>query len=171
MFSLGKRWLGAAVVSAVLLVGYALAQVPNLFPIASPTGLEQISVVVPSTGTVVTNPGITTVTLNQIRNATGYQLVATGTTVTTQVPNTTMALLATGAITTWNVNFPLAPYDGEHLYIACPGGSATVAATATLPTGVTIVGTAFTACTSGGVAANTAEWIYSITANVWYRIG
>lgn len=146
-----------------------LAQVPGLF-IASPTGLEQINVLVPNSGLPITNPQIQTITLNQIRNASGYLLVPTGTTVNTTVPNTASKALATGAITTWNVTFPTAPYDGEMLAVACPGGTATVAMTATAPSGVTVVGTAFTACTSGGVGSNTGEWEYSLSANVWYRI-
>lgn len=157
-------------VACLLLVAVAaLAQVPGLF-IASPTGLEQINVVVPSSGTVVTNPQIQTVTVNQIRNAAGVLAVPTGTTVTTTAPNTVSKLVASGAITTWNVVLPLAPYDGEMLEVACPGGAATVAVTATSPASVAIVGTAFTACSSGGVGANTAEWIYSLAANAWYRI-
>lgn len=162
-----KDWLRGALWAAALLVGGALcglavAQVPGLF-IPSPTGLEQINV-------VGSGPQIETITLNQARNASGYALVAAGTTVNTTVPNTAAHLLSTGAITTWNVTFPTAPYDGELLEIACPGGSATVAVAATLPASVAIVGTAFTACTSGGVAANTAEYQYSISANTWYRI-
>lgn len=158
-----KRYLAAATAAVALVsIGAGLAQVPGLF-IASPLGTEQINVV---------NKGaqIATVTLNQIRNAAGAQLVPTGTTVNTTVPNTVSKLIAAGAITTWNVTFPLAPYDGEMLEVACPGGAATVAMTATAPSGVAVVGTAFTACTAGGAAANTAEWSYSIGANSWFRI-
>lgn len=154
-----------------LLAAAALAQVPGLF-VTSPTGLEQIEVLVPSTGTIVTNPQKQQVTINQIRNAAGVQVVATGTTVNTTVPNTVSKLVASGAITTWNIIFPVLPYDGELLAVACPGGAATTVAMATTggPTGVAVVGTAFTACGSGGAAADTAEWVYSRTANVWYRI-
>lgn len=109
-------------------------------------------------------------TVNALRNATGYQLVPTGTTVNTTVANTASKVLATGAITTWNIVLPVLPFDGQDVAIACPGGTATAAITATEPSGVTVVGTAFTACTSGGAAANGAEYIYSKSANVWYRI-
>lgn len=163
-----KKLLAAAVFA--LFAVAALAQVPGLY-ITSPTGLEQIEVLVPSTGTIVTNPQKQEVTINQIRNAAGVQVVATGTTVNTTVPNTVSKLVNSGAITTWNIIFPVLPYDGETLAVACPGGSATVAmATTGGPTGVAVVGDAFTACTSGGVAANTAEWIYKTSANTWYRI-
>lgn len=150
------------------LVGVAIAQVPGLF-IASPTGLEQINVLVPSTGTLVTNPQIQTVTINQIRNSTGYVLVAAGTTVATQVLNTQDNILATGAITTWNVNLPTAPFDGELVSISCPGGTAsTLNVAATLPASVTIVGTANPTCTSGG--ASGAEYTYNSSGNIWYRL-
>ena len=149
------------------LAGVAIAQVPGLF-IASPTGLEQINVLVPSTGTVTTNPQIETVTINQIRNSLGYTLVAAGTTVTTQIPNTSAVLMATGAITTWNVNFPLAPSDGLTETIGCPGGNVTtLSLTATLPTGVTVVGAANTSCTEA--TPTVASYLYNASGNIWYR--
>lgn len=160
-----KKWLLSAL--AVAVCGVALAQVPGLF-IASPTGLEQINVLVPSTGTAVTNPQIQTVTINQIRNSEGYVLVAAGTTVATTVPNTASVAIATGAITTWNVTLPVAPYDGEMVKLTCPGGNAsTVSVAATLPTGVTIVGTAFTSCTAS--SSTDAAFHYSLANNIWYR--
>ena len=58
-------------IGALLLIGgIALAQVPSLL-LSSPTGLEQIEVLIPSTGTLVTSPQKVQVTINQIRNATG----------------------------------------------------------------------------------------------------
>jgi len=110
-------------------------------------------------------------TVNALRNANGYILVATGGTVNTTVPQTASKVIATGAITTWNVTLPASPFDGEVVAIACPGGAATVAVTANaVPASTTISGTAFTACSAGGVAANTAEYLYSLSANVWERI-
>jgi hypothetical protein len=109
-------------------------------------------------------------TVNALRNATGYIIVPTGTTVNTTVPTNAAKAMASGAITTWNVKLPTAPYDGQTVAITCPGGTSTVAVTATSPTGVAIVGTAFTSCTSGGSAANGAEFIYALTPNTWYRI-
>ena len=154
------KYLIAGLVAAFVVAGAALAQAPGLF-IASPTGLEQINV-------LGTGPQIETVTLNQIRNAQGYITVAAGTTVATTVPNTASWVLATGAITTWNVTFPAAPYDGEILREGCPGGNiGTLANTATLPTGVTIVGAAATSCTEA--TPTSAGFIYSLAANIWYR--
>lgn len=165
-----KKWLLAAAAAGLLAAGAVFAQIPSLL-LASPTGLEQIEVIIPSSGGIVTAPQKVQVTINQLRNAAGYLLQATGTTINTTVPNTASRVLATGAITTWNVTLPTAPFDGQMVEVACPGGTAsTVSMAATAPSGVTIVGTAFTSCTSGGAAANTAEWIYSLSANVWYRI-
>lgn len=152
-------WLGGAALAA--LTGLAIAQ-----PVVTQnlSGNEGVLFQVggPGGGSGITNIAV-------IRNSTGYQLVATGGTVNTTVANTVAKVLATGAITTWNVTLPTAPFDGQMVEVACPGGTSTVAMTATLPAGVTIVGTAFTACTSGGAAAVTAGWIYSSSANVWYR--
>jgi hypothetical protein len=107
-------------------------------------------------------------TIQALRNATGYTLAAAGTTVNTSASQASSKLLATGAITTWNITLPSPAFDGEDVAVACPGGSATVSL-GVLGT-QTLVGTAFTACTSGGVAANTAEYIYSTSANTWYRV-
>lgn len=154
------RKIFAGIAALAVFASVALAQVPGLF-IASPTGLEQINV-------LNSGPQIATITLNQARNAQGYTLVATGTTVTTQVANTSSILLATGAITTWNVNFPTAPYDGLTLKIGCPGGNVTtLSLTATLPTGVTVVGAANTSCTAA--TPTDGAYIYNSSGNIWYR--
>jgi hypothetical protein len=163
-----KKWLFGSVAALIGLTAVALAQVPGLF-IASPTGLEQINVLVPSTGTAVTNPQIQTVTINQIRNSTGYMLVAAGTTVTTNMTNLAQTLVAQGAITTWNVNLPSAPSDGQLVKVTCPGGN-TGTLTIAVPSAstATIVGTNPTSCTaSSGGGAN---FLYSLSANVWYRV-
>ncbi len=159
-----RTLLAGAFVALALCGGYALAQVtisPNTL-----TGNEAWVCAVGGPG----GPS-TFCTTNLMRNSSGYQLVATGGTVNTTVPQTTGKLIATGAITTWNVTLPASPFDGETVAIACPGGTATVAVTANaVPASTTISGTAFTACTAGGAAANTAEWLYSLSANVWERI-
>jgi hypothetical protein len=144
---------------------FAAAQVPGLF-IASPTGLEQINVLVPSSGTIVTNPQIQTVTINQIRNSEGYILVAAGTTVNTTIPNTASLAIATGAITTWNVTLPLSPQDGQIVKITCPGGATTTLnVSATSPQ--TIVGASFSSCSA--TSPTDAAWHYSMSNNVYYR--
>jgi hypothetical protein len=157
------------VAGAILGVGLAVAQIPGLY-IASPTGLEQINVTVQSVGGLpVTNPQIETVTINQISNASGYVTAAAGTTVTTAMANTQSYAIATGAITTWNITLPTAPYDRELVRVACPGGNTgTLTISATLPTGVAITGVNPTSCTesSGGATS----FIYSLSANVWYRV-
>jgi len=109
-------------------------------------------------------------TVNALRNATGYVVVPTGTTVNTAVSNTAAKVVGSGAITTWNITLPTAPYDGQMVEVVCPGGTSTVAISASSPAGVAIIGTAFTACTAGGAAANSAEFIYSTANNKWYRI-
>lgn len=164
-----NRLLGCLAGAALGVAGLvaAIAQVPGLF-LASPTGLEQIQVYVPSTSTVTTGPQIVNVTLNQIRNSSGYNLVAAGTTVATTIPNSAATTLVTGAITTWNVVMPLSPADGQLVKLSCPGGNVgTLNLTATAPSGVTVVGAAFTSCTQA--TPTDAAYIYSASANVWYR--
>lgn len=148
-------------------LGVGLAQVPSLI-LPSPTGLEQIEVFQPSTGTVTTGPQKVQVTINQIRNATGYNLIGAGTTVATTIPNTAATTLAIGAITTWNVVMPTAPEDGQMVKLGCPGGNVgTLNLSATAPTGVTIVGAAFTGCTEA--TPTDAAYLYNASGNIWYR--
>lgn len=117
-----KKWLIGAGLGLLALCGVAYgaatpgAGIPGLF-IASPTGLEQINV-------YGSGPQIETVYLNQIRNAAGHQLVATGTTVTSAPPNSVGYLIAKGTITTWNVTLPNPAYDGELFSVANGTGSA-----------------------------------------------
>jgi hypothetical protein len=159
-----KYLFGLFGLAALAAAGFAWAQ--GIITLTSPAGTEFITVypLAPGGGP---GGGQAQVTINQIRNSTGYLLVATGGTVNTTIPNTVDDLIVTGAITTWNVTFPTAPFDAQLIAESCPGGTATtVVNSATLPAGVAIVGTAVTTCTpaAGG------EWQYSASANTWYRI-
>ena len=149
---------------------WAAAQVPGLF-IASPTGLEQINVLVPSSGTIVTNPQIQTVTLNQARNAVGHALVAAGTTVTSVPTNAVAELIADGAITTWNVTLPNPAYDGEQFIAANGTGSSftsnvTVTA-ATTPQNQTLAQSYSSQSISAGASA---QWAFDFASLTWYRV-
>lgn len=156
-----RKWLAAGGVLTLLAAGVAVAQVPATFNL---TGNEIVLGALPGGGAQVAIP-------TYVLWAGGSQtLVATGVTVTTQVPATSGFVLATGAITTWNVNLPTAPYTGQRVIINCPGGSVTtLTIAATLPASVALVGTNPTACTSGGTIAQGVGWQYSTTANTWYR--
>ena len=149
---------------------WAVAQVPGLF-IASPTGLEQINVLVPSPGTIVTNPQIQTVTLNQARNAVGHALVAAGTTVTSAPTNAVAELIADGAITTWNITLPNPAYDGEQFIAANGTGSSftsnvTVTA-ATTPQNQTLAQSYSSQSISAGASA---QWAFDFASLTWYRV-
>ena len=106
-----------------------------------------------------------------LRSGANHQLVATGTTVNTQVAAQNENVLATGAITTWNVTLPANPYSGQRVTINCPGGTITTLAIAAnaAPSGVSLVGTNPTSCTSGGAITNGSAWTYSTTAKTWNR--
>lgn len=166
----GKIILAALGLAVVVVSGIAIAQVPGLF-IASPTGLEQINVLVPSTGTAVTSPQITTITVNQIRNAVGHALVATGTTVTSAPANTVGCLVADGAITTWNITLPNPAFDGESFCAANGTGSTftsnvTVTA-ATTPQNQTLAQSYSGQSISAGASA---QWIFDYASLTWYRV-
>lgn len=104
-----------------------------------------------------------------LRNTTGYVAVPGTGTVFTSLTNLQAKAIATSQITTWNVQFPPAAWDGEMVEVSCPGSFTTTVSLATLaPT--TITGSAFTACANGGAAAGTGEWIYSVGLNTWLRI-
>lgn len=153
-----KLLLGLA--GLVGLCGLALAQTIGTFAF---TGNEVVLVQQGGPGgTALYAP------LYTIRSGANHLRVLAGTTVTTQIVITDEIILAVGAITTWNVNFPTAPYSGERVVINCPGGTvSTLTIAATLPTGVTLVGTNPTSCTSGAAAGS--GWIYSSAANTWNR--
>jgi hypothetical protein len=165
-----RKWiigLGALVFAGCIA---ALAQVPGLY-IASPTGLEQINVLVESTGTAVTNPQIQTVTINQVRNSSGHALVSTGTTVTSTPTNIVGNLIATGAITTWNVTLPNPAYDGEMFQVVNGTGSSftsNVTVTAgTTPQNQVLAQSFASQSISAGAAA---EWTFDLASLTWYRI-
>ena len=156
-----RKWLAALGVLSLLAVGAALAQVPATFNL---TGNEIVRAALPGGGSDIAVP------VYVLRSGQNHTLVATGTTVSTTVPATSGVVLATGAITTWNVVLPTAPYSGQTVIIGCPGGTvSTLAITATLPASVAIVGTNPTSCTSGGTIAQGVGFTYSVTANTWYR--
>ena len=154
------KWLlGAAFVAALSAVAYAQATLnlsgANEYVLVQTGGIGGQGVAVPD---------------YVLRSGENHQLVATGTTVNTQVNAQTGIVLATGAITTWNVNLPLTPYTGQRVIINCPGGTiTTLAIGATAPASVSLVGTNPTSCTSGGAIANGSSWTYSTSANTWYR--
>ena len=165
-----RNWIIGAVLGLAALCGIAIAQVPGLF-IASPTGLEQINVLVPSTGTVVTSPQITSIPVNQIRNAVGHGLVAAGTTVTSAPANTVGCLIADGAITTWNITLPDPAFDGENFCVANGTGSSfssntTVTATTT-PQNQTLAQSYSGQSISAGASA---QWIFDYASLTWYRV-
>jgi hypothetical protein len=155
-------------IGALLLIGgIALAQVPGLF-ITSLTGNEQINVIVPSTGTVVTTPQIVSITTNTLRNTTGYLIstLATGTLVTTTATDN---LLLTGTVTTLTVDVPPSPGDGalfsiNNVTTSNFSGTITVASTDSstfVPTSPTITNLA---------AQTSQEWQYTAASKIWYRI-
>jgi len=161
---LRSKLLLAAALLGCIATG-ALAQYVGGKLIASPTASSILDL------TVSGSPIKNAMYLYQARDAADFLAVATGTTVNTTVPNTAGTVFATGAITTWNVVLPTAPYNGQLVSLSAPGGTVTtLAVTATSPASVSIVGTNPTTLTSGGAAANAVQFVYSTTDNKWYRL-
>lgn len=154
------RWLGIGI--AALLAGIVYAQVPTT---SNLTGNEIVRAALPGSGSDLAVP------LYVFRGGSNHTLVATASTVSTTVPNTSEIVLATGGITTWTVTLPTSPYAGQRVIINCPGsaGVTTLTITATSPSGVALVGTNPTSCTTGGAISNGSGWQYSVSANTWYR--
>jgi len=154
---------------AIMAVGYALAQ--GIVPLSSPTGTERITVQpIQPNG----QPGVipAEIALNQIRNATGYQLLSTATSGTFNVTNAVNSfLIAVQPNGTTTINTPASPFDGE-LFQVCnvsnatlTGQTVTLAATAgsTLATGVvTALG--------GLTPRNCEELQFTLSNTTWYQL-
>lgn len=149
-----------------LLIGLSLASAQSIIN-QNPGATDTVNVAIGGPG----GTGYPT-TIQALRNAFGHTLVAGGTTVNTSASNAAALLIATGAITTWNITLPNKPFFGEMLEVTCPGGTAStvVLGVAPLPASQSIVGTTYSSCTSGGAAANNATFTYSTSANTWYRV-
>lgn len=156
-----KRILLAGAVFTALASGLAIAQ---SIAVSNLAGTELIRGQLGAGGTGIFIPDYV------LRSGQNYQLVATGTTIATQAAITSGALIATGAITTWNITLPANAYDGQTLVVTCPGGDTTTLsiAASTTPSGQTIVGTNPTSCTAATPTSST--WQYAFTTKVWYRI-
>lgn len=155
-----NKWAIASLLFGSLL-GYAVAQTVVLQNI---TGNEAVLMQLGGPG----GTGAYTTT-NVLRNGNSYVLQGGGTTVGTSLPNNVGKVIATSAITTWNIGLPVTPFDGQAVAVACPGGGAT---TVSLFTGtITLAGSAFTTCVGGGSSVfGGAEYTYSTSANTWFRV-
>lgn len=157
-----RKWLIAGAI-AVALAGVALAQQLTF------TNLTGAETWVVSLG----GPGGSGVfaSINQVRNTTGYQTVAAGTTVNSAPTNAVGNLIAIGAITTWSVTLPNPAYDGQDFQITNGTGSSfssntTVTAT-TSPQNQTLSQTYSSQTLSAGASA---EWLYVNSTSTWYRM-
>jgi len=159
-----KRILAiAAVLLAVLSFGTykAVSQGSPGQQVTSLTGTEQIPLGYPCTVSCFVNS-------NVLAGTSTYLLVATGTTVTSAPTSLTETLIATGAITTWNITTPTAPFDGERFVIANATGSAfTTNVSLTAASGSSLN----TTYTSQTIAAGASvEFRYATSTTKWYRV-
>lgn len=159
-----KKWLIGSALALAALCGVAVAQVPGLF-LTTLTGNEQINVLVPSTGTVITSPQITTIKAVQLRDASGYQIVTQVAALAVQISPNVSALSLQGATagTSGTITFAANPVDGQRILIFSQAGFSGAALAAqsgqTINVGIT------------SLAANgSAEYIYQASTTTWFRI-
>lgn len=160
-----KRSIAAFGVLAALLIGYSYAQVPALF-LTTLTGNEQISCLVPATGTVVTSPQILSCRATQFRDGSGYEKIVPTTGQTLAIPNNISIVQMTpaGGLTALTLTTPTAPLDGQRLQIFSTQAITTFNLTATA--GQTVNGNL-----AGSLGANAnVEYIYSASNTTWDRI-
>lgn len=168
---LKRHWLiAAAAASCVAIGGFGYAWAQGILPLASPTGSELVTVlpIQPNGSPAATQA---TVTLNQIRNSSGYQLLAaaSGTISPTNAINT-LAINAQPAAST-TINTPAAPFDGEFFQVCNVSNAAWVTNTVTL---APAAGSSFntgvvTALTTLG-ARTCEELLFDLATTTWYQI-
>lgn len=103
--------------------------------------------------------------------ATGYIYATGGTTVVTNVINAAdpnnLNILAAGPITTWDIVLPAAPFRGQIISIACPGG--TVGTINLSSAGSASIGSGgLTSCDTGSGTAITYQ--FEIGSNTWLSL-
>ncbi len=160
-----KKIYAGLIAVAALCATLAYAQVPGLF-IVSPTGNEQINVIVPSAGVVTPAPQITSVKLTQIRDGSGYMAqTAPLTGFSIQMANniSMIAIKPAGTLATGTMIFQTTPIDGQRIQIF----SSQVVTSFTLsPSAGQSVDLAVSA-----LAANVAiEYYYQLSNTTWIRI-
>ena len=110
--------------------------------------------------------------LNQSRNTTGYQTVGAGATVASAPTNAVNNLIATGAITTWNVTLPNPAFDGE-LFSVVNSTAAAFTTNTTVTAATTPQNQSLAVAYSGStLTANggSAEWQFQLSNLTWYRV-
>ncbi len=117
-----------------------------------------------------------------LRNAKNYATIGAGTTITQTVSPNVGEVIVTGAITTLNLSLPAAPYDGQTVTLACPGGTISTL-TLSAPFGGTtnntqgslnpatvITGLNPTACTTTVQVSASMTYTYQVTPSTWFRV-
>lgn len=160
-----RKIIGAMLAASLLGLGFVLGQ-GGVFPLTAPVGTEQFTVQgfqpngQPS-------PVLNTVTMNQVRNTTGYQLSSLTSGALT-LPTATNRLIFTAVVSgALAVTTPPAPFDGEMFEIVNgSSGAFTGTVTLTANAGQTVQAGAVATLAQNG----SAEWQYSASTTTWYRM-
>lgn len=163
-----KYLIGACGLAVIAAAGFAWAQ--GIIPLTAPVGSELLTVypLGPGGGP---GGGQAQVSLSQLRNATGYQLLASASGSNTPLNTVNQVLVNAQPAASTTFNTPASPYDGELFSVCNVTSSAwatntvTLAATSgsTLNTGTT------TALTT--LAAHTCEELqFDVSDTTWFQI-
>lgn len=134
----------------------ATVQPAGNLDVISPTGAEMIRV-------EPNAPQIYTVVLTQLRDASGYTLVAQQSTNVLTLGNVSVLAFHGGSSGTATVTLPPNPVDGQGLLIFSTAGLSGL--TITPNTGQTVDNT-----TTSLAANGNCEYIYSLASATWYRV-
>lgn len=117
-----------------------------------------------------------------LRGGKNYQPLGTGTTVTGIVSPNVEEVVVTGAITTLNLSLPAAPFDGQTVTLACPGGTVSTLVLSAAFGGTTnntvgpvnpatiITGLNPSACTTTVQVSASMTYTYQATPSTWFRV-
>ena len=118
-----------------------------------------------------------------LREGQDFATIGAGTTITQTISPNTGQVIVTGAITTLNLSLPAAPYNGQTVRVACPGGTVSTL-TLSAPFGGTtnqsqgplnpatvITGLNPTACTTTVQVSASMLYTYQATPSIWFRVG
>ena len=150
------------ILSAALFLGLAgmvLAQSPGvpMLAIPSPTGNEQIRV-------VNSGPQIANVTIRQLRDTGGYQLISqAASNIFTVQNNVSMVSLYGPTAGTATITLPAAPVDGQRIQFFTTAGLTT--ATFNPNTSQTINSAPTSIAANGSI-----EFFWNLSSQTWFRI-
>ena len=162
-----KRLLLAGLAVVAVGIGYALAQ--NVQQQLNGSEAWQVGTGGPG------GPGVYTNT-KALRGGRTYASISNATYTTTISANIDIVIVSNSGTGTISISLPTAPFDGQDVRLACPGGTVTFSvnapSNAAYNPGPTVTGSAFTGCSPTPTPSGFAEWVFSNTVSpaTWLRV-